>query len=179
MKPFGWPVVMVNTREESMASQDARTIRAHGAQHRGHARGRVRQFRVRCTERSHVSEGPRLVFANRDRRSVQRRQSREGESASPQSEPRPKAAADPDKPSIPRALLAGVDGQRKQAVDAFNSESDARKCLALWAYVHRAICDETPTIKIGDFNVLAARSPKLGGVVPALWPYFWNASIKP
>ena len=33
-------------------------------------------------------------------------------------------------------------------------------------------------IKIGDFNALSAQSPKLDGVVPAPWPYFWNVSLK-
>jgi peptide/nickel transport system substrate-binding protein len=50
--------------------------------------------------------------------------------------------------------------------------------VALWAEVQKAIYAETPSIKIGDFNALSAKSPKLDGVVPAPWPYFWNASIK-
>ena len=47
---------------------------------------------------------------------------------------------------------------------------------ALWAEVQKAIYAEVPAIKIGDFNALSAQSPKLTGVVPAPWPYFWNAS---
>jgi peptide/nickel transport system substrate-binding protein len=31
-----------------------------------------------------------------------------------------------------------------------------------------------PFIKVGDFNALSARSPKLQGFTPAPWPYFWN-----
>ena len=69
-----------------------------------------------------------------------------------------------------------VDAARKAAVDAFNTESDPQKRVALWADVQKAIYDETPSIKIGDFNALSAQSPKLDGVTPAPWPYFWNAS---
>ncbi len=67
---------------------------------------------------------------------------------------------------------------RKKAVDAFNTESDPQKRPALWAEVQKVIYDETPSIKIGDFNALSAQSPKLEGVVPAPWPYFWNVSVK-
>ncbi len=67
---------------------------------------------------------------------------------------------------------------RKKVVDAFNTESDPAKRPALWAEVQKVIYDETPSIKIGDFNALSAQSPKLEGVVPAPWPYFWNVSVK-
>ncbi|MBZ6077757.1 ABC transporter substrate-binding protein [Microvirga puerhi] len=67
---------------------------------------------------------------------------------------------------------------RKQAVDAFNAESDPQKRVELWANVQKVMYDETPSIKIGDFNALAAQAPKVEGVVPAPWPYFWNVSIK-
>ncbi len=67
---------------------------------------------------------------------------------------------------------------RKKVVDAFNTESDPAKRPALWAEVQKVIYDETPSIKIGDFNALSAQSPKLEGVVPAPWPYFWNVSLK-
>ena len=55
---------------------------------------------------------------------------------------------------------------------------DPAKRPALWAEVQKVIYDETPSIKIGDFNALSAQSPKLEGVVPAPWPYFWNVSLK-
>jgi len=67
---------------------------------------------------------------------------------------------------------------RAKAVDAFNTESDPAKRPALWAEVQKVIYDETPSIKIGDFNALSAQSPKLEGVVPAPWPYFWNVTVK-
>jgi peptide/nickel transport system substrate-binding protein len=67
---------------------------------------------------------------------------------------------------------------RKTVVDAFTSESNPEKRVALWADVQKTIYDELPLIKIGDFNAVAAMSTKLEGVEPAPWPYFWNASLK-
>jgi peptide/nickel transport system substrate-binding protein len=91
-------------------------------------------------------------------------------------------------PFLPEPALIGLLSEsspgwwstpaRKQALDAFNSEADPQKRVALWAEVQKAIYAETPSIKIGDFNALSAKSPKLDGVVPAPWPYFWNATIK-
>jgi peptide/nickel transport system substrate-binding protein len=67
---------------------------------------------------------------------------------------------------------------RKAAVDAFTSEVDPAKRVALWANVQKAIYDDAAFMKIGDFNAVSAISTKLQGVTPAPWPYFWNASIK-
>ncbi|CDN49658.1 ABC transporter substrate-binding protein [Neorhizobium galegae] len=67
---------------------------------------------------------------------------------------------------------------RKTAVDAFSAESDPKKRIELWANVQKAMYDEAPFMKIGDFNAVSAISTKLQGVDPAPWPYFWNASIK-
>jgi peptide/nickel transport system substrate-binding protein len=67
---------------------------------------------------------------------------------------------------------------RKAAVDAFNGEVDSRQRAAKWAAIQQAIYNEVPAIKIGDFNALAAVSPRLAGVVPCPWPYFWNAYLK-
>jgi peptide/nickel transport system substrate-binding protein len=67
---------------------------------------------------------------------------------------------------------------RKAAVDAFSAESDPKKRIELWANVQKALYDEAPFMKIGDFNAVSAISTKLQGVDPAPWPYFWNASIK-
>ena len=66
---------------------------------------------------------------------------------------------------------------RKTVVDAFTSEVDPQKRIALWADVQKAMYDELPYMKIGDFNAVSAKSTKLEGVDPAPWPYFWNASV--
>ena len=58
------------------------------------------------------------------------------------------------------------------------AEVDPQKRVALWAEVQKVIYAEVPIIKIGDFNALSAKSPKLEGFTPAPWPYFWNVSLK-
>lgn len=91
-------------------------------------------------------------------------------------------------PFLPEPALTGILSEaspgwwttplRKKVVDAFNSEPDPAKRPALWAEVQKAIYAEVPAIKIGDFNALSAQAPKVKGVDPAPWPYFWNASVK-
>lgn len=85
-------------------------------------------------------------------------------------------------PALMGALSTGSPGwwdtpTRKAAVDAFTSEADPDKRIALWANVQKTIYAELPLLKIGDFNAVAAKSNKLDGVDPAPWPYFWNASV--
>lgn len=65
--------------------------------------------------------------------------------------------------------------RRNAALQAFNQASTQEARVARWAEVQQAVYDEVPFIKVGDFNAQAARSPGLQGVVPAPWPYFWNA----
>lgn len=91
-------------------------------------------------------------------------------------------------PFLPEPALTGILSEaspgwwttplRKKVVDAFNSEPDPAKRPALWAEVQKAIYAEVPAIKIGDFNALSAQAPKVKGVDPAPWPYFWNASVQ-
>ena len=91
-------------------------------------------------------------------------------------------------PFLPEPALIGLLSEsapgwwstpaRKKAVDAFNSNSDPKKRIELWADVQKVIYEETPSIKIGDFNGLSAQATKLQGVTPAPWPYFWNAYLK-
>jgi peptide/nickel transport system substrate-binding protein len=64
--------------------------------------------------------------------------------------------------------------RRNQALSAFNQARTQQERLALWAEVQKAVFEEVPFIKVGDFNALAAQSPKLQGLTPAPWPYFWN-----
>ncbi|TBW41316.1 ABC transporter substrate-binding protein [Siculibacillus lacustris] len=64
------------------------------------------------------------------------------------------------------------------AIGAFNTETDPAKRLKLWAEVQKVIYAEAPAFKVGNFNALAAKSPKLEGVAAAPWPYFWNAWLE-
>lgn len=66
---------------------------------------------------------------------------------------------------------------RKATVEAFSAESDPEKRIKLWADVQKAMYDELPYMKIGDFNAVSSKSTKLEGVEPTPWPYFWNASL--
>ena len=93
-----------------------------------------------------------------------------------------------DSPFLPEpALIGQLDSSgpggwaspgRAKALAAFNGEMDPAKRVALWADVQTVIMAEAPFIKLGDYNALAAQSPKLRGVPPAPWPYFWNASLE-
>ncbi|MCT4713368.1 ABC transporter substrate-binding protein [Enterobacteriaceae bacterium H11S18] len=90
-------------------------------------------------------------------------------------------------PFLPEPTLIGVmsdtlpgwwvSDKKHAAVQAFNSETDPQKRIALWANVQKAIYEDVPLYKIGNFNALAAQSPKLQGVEPSPWPYFWNAYL--
>ena len=62
-------------------------------------------------------------------------------------------------------------------IGAFNSEADPVKRAKLWGDVQQAIYEEVPVMRIGNFNMLAARGKRLEGVTPAVWPFFWNAWI--
>ncbi|MGN6581073.1 MAG: ABC transporter substrate-binding protein [Bordetella sp.] len=64
--------------------------------------------------------------------------------------------------------------RRDKALNAFNEARTQDERLKLWADVQKAVFEEVPFIKVGDFNALSARSPKLQGLTPAPWPYFWN-----
>ena len=91
-------------------------------------------------------------------------------------------------PFLPEPALIGfmsdaapgwwVSDAKTKAIKAFNTEIDATKRLALWAEVQKGIYAEAPAFKVGSFNALAAKAPKLEGMNPAPWPYFWNAWLE-
>jgi peptide/nickel transport system substrate-binding protein len=62
-------------------------------------------------------------------------------------------------------------------INAFNSEADPVKRAKLWGDVQLAIYEEVPVMRIGNFNMLAARAQRLQGLTPAVWPFFWNTSV--
>lgn len=91
-------------------------------------------------------------------------------------------------PFLPEPSLMGIMSDtspgwwatdaKHAAVNAFNAESDPAERVALFAEVQKVIYEEVPAYKVGSFNALAAQSPNLEGVVPAPWPYFWNAYLE-
>jgi peptide/nickel transport system substrate-binding protein len=88
-------------------------------------------------------------------------------------------------PFLPEPSLTGimsdtspgwwVSDTKHAVLGAFNAEADPAKRVELWAAVQKAVYDEVPAYKVGNFNALAAQAPDLEGVAPAPWPYFWNA----
>lgn len=68
--------------------------------------------------------------------------------------------------------------EKKASLAAFNQETNPTKRGALWGKVQQVVYDEVPFIEVGKFNSLSARSAKLVGYTPAVWPFFWNTGLK-
>lgn len=66
---------------------------------------------------------------------------------------------------------------KKQHLSAFNQEADLSKRAALWGRVQQLVYDEVPFMELGKFNALSARSNKLQGYVPLVWPFFCNVRL--
>ena len=66
---------------------------------------------------------------------------------------------------------------KKATLTAFNQETDVAKRAALWSRVQQTVYDEVPFIEVGKFNALSARSVKLEGYTPSIWPFFWNTGL--
>ena len=66
---------------------------------------------------------------------------------------------------------------KKSALAAFNQEANITKRGPLWGNVQKVVYDEVPFIEVGKFNSLSARSAKLEGYTPAIWPFFWNTGL--
>jgi peptide/nickel transport system substrate-binding protein len=66
---------------------------------------------------------------------------------------------------------------KKDALAAFNQEANIAKRGPLWGKVQQVVYEEVPFIEVGKFNSLSARSAKLEGYTPAIWPFFWNTGL--
>jgi len=66
---------------------------------------------------------------------------------------------------------------KKSALEAFNQEAVIARRGPLWGKVQQVVYDEVPFIEVGKFNSLSARSAKLEGYTPAIWPFFWNTGL--
>jgi peptide/nickel transport system substrate-binding protein len=66
---------------------------------------------------------------------------------------------------------------KKSTLSAFNQENNIAKRGPLWGAVQQTVYDEVPFIEVGKFNALSARSAKLEGYTPAIWPFFWNTGL--
>ncbi|RYC30384.1 ABC transporter substrate-binding protein [Lichenibacterium minor] len=63
------------------------------------------------------------------------------------------------------------------ALDAFNGETDPAKRVADWKTIQALFYAEAPSIKVGDFYNLAARSTRVTGYTTVPWPFFWNVGL--
>lgn len=66
---------------------------------------------------------------------------------------------------------------KKASLAAFNHETDVAKRGVLWGKVQQVVYDEVPFVEVGKFNALSARSAKLEGYTPSVWPFFWNTGL--
>ena len=85
----------------------------------------------------------------------------------------------PDPTLTPPQLGDGAPGwwsspAKEAALSALNAEADPKKRGALWGSVQAVVFTEVPYIRVGYFNSVTARSPKLEGYVAMPWPFFWN-----
>ena len=79
----------------------------------------------------------------------------------------------------PQADLNGLtpDATHGALVFAAAGCANPAKRGALWGKVQQVVYDEVPFIEVGKFNGLSARSAKLQGYTPAIWPFFWNTGL--
>ena len=66
---------------------------------------------------------------------------------------------------------------KKAALDAFNGETDPAKRVADWKAIQALFYSEAPSIKVGDFYNLAARSTRVSNYTTVPWPFFWNVGL--
>lgn len=66
---------------------------------------------------------------------------------------------------------------KQVALAEFNHITVPARRAQAWAKVQQLVYDEVPYMNLGKFNSLSARSPRLEGFQPALWPFFWNARL--
>jgi peptide/nickel transport system substrate-binding protein len=66
---------------------------------------------------------------------------------------------------------------KRAALDAFVTESDQAKRVAIWKRIQQIFYRDVPTIKLGEFFQLYGVSSKLVGYTPQAWPSFWNVGL--
>ena len=68
------------------------------------------------------------------------------------------------------------------AVEGFPGDLWARQTTTIRSKLHSKDFDsimlENPTKEVGKFNALSARSAKLEGYTPSVWPFFWNTGLQ-
>jgi peptide/nickel transport system substrate-binding protein len=67
--------------------------------------------------------------------------------------------------------------EKRAALAAFNAEIDAVKRVQLWKRMQSILYEQAPTLVIGQFHSLAARSTRLTDFQEMPWSAFWNVGI--
>ena len=67
--------------------------------------------------------------------------------------------------------------QKRAALDRFNGETDPAKRIADWHVIQALFYSEAPSVKVGDFYNLAARSKRVTDYTVVPWPFFWNVGL--
>lgn len=66
---------------------------------------------------------------------------------------------------------------KAKALGDFNQQTDPAKRGPLWSAVQQVVYTEVPYIHVGKFSSLSARSSRLVGYTPTIWPFFWNTGL--
>jgi peptide/nickel transport system substrate-binding protein len=66
---------------------------------------------------------------------------------------------------------------KAKALGDFNQQTDPAKRGPLWSAVQQVVYTEVPYVNVGKFSSLSARSSRLAGYTPTIWPFFWNTGL--
>jgi len=78
---------------------------------------------------------------------------------------------------VPTSRLGWSEPDKNAIHAAFTTETDQAERQELFAQLQEKLFEDAGSIKIGGFNALQGQRKGLEGVVPSLWPYFWNAQV--
>ncbi|MDR1744506.1 MAG: ABC transporter substrate-binding protein [Planctomycetota bacterium] len=71
-----------------------------------------------------------------------------------------------------------IDAKKTELANKFNSEPDLKKRAEIFGDIQQLLYESASSIKIGNFNLLAAQDKNLKGYLPSSWPSFWNVAIE-
>ncbi len=71
-----------------------------------------------------------------------------------------------------------VDAKKTELANKFNSEPDLKKRAEIFGDIQQLLYESASSIKIGNFNLLAAMAKNVKGYEPSSWPSFWNVSVE-
>lgn len=71
-----------------------------------------------------------------------------------------------------------VDAKKTELAEKFNAEPDLKKRAEIFGDIQEYWYDSASSIKVGNFNLLAAKAKGLTGYQPSSWPSFWNVSLE-